>query len=213
MNPPLTEGETTEPGPDLAIAAATGQLAGNATVNVFFRPGPTSAGPGAGPDEIAAAVFSIDYDETRLGFNSSDANGDGTPDAIIPSVPAAFEMTVLFDPGDTNGELDFVIVDLDGAQATLPEGNLFSITFVSQADTQGTASVSFAGAPEVSIADQQGVGHLPDEVLWVRFPYSLSRVWQVSAIAVRGENRPQRDPRDVHHGLPGAGYEAPWCCA
>jgi hypothetical protein len=169
VNPPLTatttEGETTEPGPDLAIAAATGQLAGNATVNVFFRPGPTSAGPGAGPDEIAAAVFSIDYDETRLGFNSSDANGDGIPDAIIPSVPAAFEMTVLFDPGDTNGELDFVIVDLDGAQATLPEGNLFSITFVSQADTQGTASVSFAGAPEVSIADQQGVGHLPDEVL------------------------------------------------
>ena len=106
INPPSTlitaEGETSEPGPDLAIAAATAQFAGNATVKVFFRPGPPSAGPG-GPEEIAAAVFSIDYDETKLGFDSSDANGDGIPDAIIPSLPAAFEMTVLFDPGDTTG--------------------------------------------------------------------------------------------------------------
>ena len=169
VNPPLTsttttEGETTEPGPDLAIASATGQLAGNATVNVFFRPGPSSAGPG-GPDAIAAVVFSIDYDETKLGFDSSDGNSDGIPDAIIPSVPAGFEMTVHFDPGDATGELDFVIVDLDGALATLPEGDLVSITFVSQADIQGTASVSFSGAPEVSIADNQGVGHELDEIL------------------------------------------------
>ena len=170
VNPPVTqtsseEGGTEEPGPDLAIAAATGQLEGNATVNVFFRPGPPSGAPEGGSDKIAAVVFSIDYDETRLGFDPSDGNGDGIPDAIIPSVPAAFEMTVFFDPGDTTGELDFVIVDLDGATAILPEGNLVSITFVSQADIQGTATVAFASAPAVSLADNEGAGHLPDEVL------------------------------------------------
>ena len=170
MNPPVTqtsseEGGTEEPGPDLAIAAATGQLEGNATVNVFFRPGPPSGAPEGGSDKIAAVVFSIDYDETRLGFDPSDGNGDGIPDAIIPSVPAAFEMTVFFDPGDTTGELDFVIVDLDGATAILPEGNLVSITFVSQADIQGTATVAFASAPAVSLADNEGAGHFPNEVL------------------------------------------------
>ena len=168
LNPPLTvtttEGETTEPGPDLAISAATGQLAGNVIVNVFFRPGSPGAG-GGGPGQIAAAVFSIDFDQTKLGFDSSDANGDGIPDAIISSLPAAFEITVLFDPGDTSGELDFVIVDLDGAEAILPKGNLFSITFVSQAGTQGTATVAFSETPEASIADNQGLGHELDEVL------------------------------------------------
>ena len=106
VNPPVTQtggegGKTEEPGPDLAIAAATGQAQGNATVNVFFRPGPAGGAPG-GPDEIAALVFSIDYDETKLSFDPSDANGDGIPDAIIPSGPAAFEMTVLVDPGRLN---------------------------------------------------------------------------------------------------------------
>ncbi len=169
VNPPVTqttsEGETTEPGPDIAIAGATGQLAGNTTVTAFFRPGPAGGGPGAGPDQIAAMAFSIDYDQTKLAFNPSDGNGDGVPDAIIPSLPGAFELTVLFDPGDTTGEIDIVIVDLDGAMATLPEGNLFSITFVSNAAIQGTANVAFAGTPPVSIADGQGVGHPLDEIL------------------------------------------------
>ena len=165
-NPPVQtsgeEGETEEPGPDLAITAATGQQQGNATVNVFFRPGPVTPGPG-GSDRIAAAVFSIDYDETKLGFDSSDSSGDGIPDAIILSLPAAFEMTVFFDPSDTTGELDFAIVDL-GALATFPGGNLCSITFVDQASTPGTTTVAFAGTPEVSIADDQGLGHLLNEI-------------------------------------------------
>ena len=167
VNPPVTvtttETETTDPGPDLAISAATGQQAGNATVNVFFRPGPASPGPG-GSDKIAAAVFSIDYDETKLSFNPADSNGDGIPDAIIPSLPGAFEMTVLFDSGDGAGRLDFVLVDLNGALAILPEGNLFSITFVSISDIQETATVAFATTPEVSIADNQGLGHQLDQI-------------------------------------------------
>ena len=166
INPPsgvtTTEGETTEPGPDLAISAGTGQLAGNATVNVFFRPGPVSPGPG-GSDKIAALVFSIDYDETKLAFDPADSNGDGIPNAIISSLPGAFEMTVLFDPGDGAGELDFVLVDTD-VLGIFPEGNLFSITFVSIADIQETATVAFATTPEVSIADNQGLGHQLDEI-------------------------------------------------
>ncbi len=168
VNPPVTqvtseEDTSSPPGPDLVIAGATGQPGENVTVNVFFRPGPGGVSPAAS-GQIAAAVFAIDYDQTKLSFDPTDANGDGIPEAIIPSLPGAFEVIALFDPADAAAELKFIVVDIEGPTA-MSEGNILSITFESLAETVGTTTVAFGGNPEVSIADTEGVAHVLDELV------------------------------------------------
>ena len=61
---------------------------------------------------IASTAFSVDFDQTCLAFDATDSDQDGIPDAVTLSLPGAFNVSVTFDGGDTDGELDFFIADL-----------------------------------------------------------------------------------------------------
>ncbi len=50
---------------------------------------------------IASTAFSVDYDQTCLAFDSTDSDGDGIPDAVTLSLPAAFSAAATFDGNDT----------------------------------------------------------------------------------------------------------------
>ena len=84
---------------------------------------------------ISSISFSVDYDQTCLGF-------DGT-DSVTLTIPAAFIPFVSF----VNGEIRFVLF---AQGVTMPDGVFADITFtVSEAqDCRGaTAEVGFSSAP------------------------------------------------------------------
>ncbi len=127
-----------------------------------------AAGEGADvPVELAAAgwplagvAFSVDYDESCLGFDPADADTDGLPDAIAVHVPADFQTTITFDPADTDGEIDVSIADIGPSIATLPDGPVVSITLSALCPPPPgsplVAPVGFSDDPAASFSDNQG---------------------------------------------------------
>lgn len=112
----------------------------------------TSGGRG-----VAATAFSIDYDESCLDFDDTDADPiDGIPDAIDLQVPADFNVTVFHDLGDEDGEIDVSIVDFTPPVATLPDGPLITATFTAACSPAPgatiTAPVAFSADPSPSFA-------------------------------------------------------------
>lgn len=142
------EAAVSDPGPDLAIVSATAQPGGGVSLDVLFRPGPPD-----GPDRIGAIVLSIDYDESRLLFDSSDANLDGLPDAILSGLPEGYTLRVFFDPDDTDGEIDVVAADLTAPLRPIPAGSLLNVTFGVREGATGTADARFSASPAPSLAD------------------------------------------------------------
>ncbi len=114
---------------------------------------------GSAGHDIAAAAFSVDYDEACLSFDDTDGDGDGVPDAIDFQVPAAFHKTVFFDLGDSDGEIDVLIFDIPPV-AVLPDGVLAIITFTTTCSpAPGStllAPVGFSSDPPVSFGDTGG---------------------------------------------------------
>lgn len=108
-------------------------------------------------NNISSLLFSIDYDQTRLAFDPTDQNGDGIPEAIqfSSSLPSNIK-TVAFAASDTTGELDFLIADLSASPRTVPDGVIFTITFVASANTAGTAFVNFTTSPAPSFGSATG---------------------------------------------------------
>ena len=109
---------------------------------------------------ITFIVLSVDFDQTCLAFDPTDGDQDGTPDAVTFNVPSAFDASVAFDGGDTDGELDLFIVDLSLPLASLPDGALAAIAFTAtcQPDPGASiiASVSFSNDPSASFVNTDG---------------------------------------------------------
>lgn len=106
---------------------------------------------------LSALIFSVDYDERWLRFDPTDANGDDRPDAIQVNVPNAFSVSIAAQPSDTQGELDFTVLDLFPPLATLPSTVLFTITFAAESPPTGVdAVVGFASEPPPSVSSNLG---------------------------------------------------------
>ncbi len=166
INPPQMEivpFSVQPPGPDLAANGSTASPGASASVNVFYRPGDEDGLP-AGPDETNILLFTIDYDETRLRFDPRDSNNDGLPDAVVPNTPGGFEVFVAFDANAREGELGFFVFDPSGSAATLPEGNLLTVSFRVLAGSVGTADLEFSPALPPQGADSAGERFSFDEV-------------------------------------------------
>ncbi len=118
----------------------------------------------ANGESIAAATFSIDYDQSCLFFDDTDFNGDGIPDNLVVQVPGAFTVTAFHDLGDSDGEIDVSILDLAPPFATLPDGVLVTATFIATCEPEvGSyvdAPVLFSGDPAATFSDDlaQDVG-------------------------------------------------------
>lgn len=109
--------------------------------------------------DIPATTFSVDFDETCLDFDPTDANSDGIPDAIAFSVPAALTQSVTFSAADSLGELDFTLADLSTPLTSLPDGPIATITFMPLCSTPGTsiiAPINFGPMPAASFGDTSG---------------------------------------------------------
>lgn len=79
---------------------------------------------------VTGVAFSIDYDPACLLFDPRDIDGNGAPDAVAFHVEPAFARSVGYDPGDEDGELDFVIADYSPPYVRLPEAALVTVHFV-----------------------------------------------------------------------------------
>jgi len=108
-------------------------------------------------NSISSVVFSVDYDQTWLTFDPTDNNEDDIPDAVTFNIPGAFDASVIFDAGDTDGELDFFIADLFPPLASLLDGAIVSLTLDVGSPISGTeAAVSFSPDPTASFGDTSG---------------------------------------------------------
>ncbi len=137
-------------GPELSIVNTPNYFGREAAVPVAL------AGNGL---DVAAAAFSIDFDETCLDFDTTDANGNGIPDAVKLKTPPGFELVVRTDISDTNGELDLFIGDLTPPISALPDGALLTIGLkaVCQAEEEPLpVRVGFGASPAASFSDLSG---------------------------------------------------------
>ena len=134
--------------------------------NIPARPNSTVDVPvqfNSGGEDIAAIIFSIDFDEVCLGFDPIDGDLDGIPDAItfnLAGEPSPPTLGVTFDAADADGELDFVIADFTLPFTPIPDGTLVTVTF----DTLCTpdpgmnliAPVLFSDDPQASFGGTSG---------------------------------------------------------
>lgn len=138
------------------LAMPTGIMAASGysvTVPVSFQ---------SGGNAVGSTTFSIDFDESCLAFNARDGNNDGRPDAVRSTVPLAFRLSVSYNAGDTDGELDLVIADYSFPIASLPDNDaLLTIDFTAHCTPEAgqlrEAPVLFSQAPVASFGDANGV--------------------------------------------------------
>lgn len=132
----------------------------------------TLAGQG---QAVNSAIFSLDYDQTWLSFDPTDANGDGLPDAISLRLPDGLSGAALFDAADTDGELDLAVfpnASLSGAPAVrVPDGVLAIVTFTAK-DNPGEflARVKLSEDPGLSFGNPSGQsvpGAGQDGAVWI----------------------------------------------
>ncbi len=109
---------------------------------------------------VAAALFSIDYDEQCLLFDPIDADLNGTPDNLLFNVPSQFTVSTFFDTLNTSGELQVVIVDYSPPYSVFPDQTLLTIRLAARCTpAQGetiTARVGFGNAPLPSLSSPSG---------------------------------------------------------
>lgn len=126
---------------------------------------------------INSLVFSIDFDQTWLTLNPTDGNADGIPDAIQLFLPANYSATVSFEPGDTDGELDVVIMNWMSSTSSLPDGLLMNLAL-----TSGNPGGSFFAVlrsstdPQASFGGVGGIslfGIVEDGAAWINQWISL----------------------------------------
>lgn len=137
--------------PELTIADEVPAVSGG-TVSV-----PVSFSSGG--QAISSAVFSINFDEACLALNPADGNGDGIPDAVVFSMPAAFSGSAGVDVADIDGELDIYVADPFAPLAALPDGVLVTLNFTVICQPPGEfrmASLAFAASPHASFGSTTG---------------------------------------------------------
>jgi hypothetical protein len=109
-----------------------------------------------GGARVSSVAFSIDYDETRLTFDPTDADNDGVPDALRLIASNDFDLVATFDASDTDSEIDVFIGDIAPELAALPDGTILSVTLGLAGQPGGTAAVRVASEPAVSFGTTQG---------------------------------------------------------
>lgn len=138
-------------GPELSLINTTGYFGRKATVPVNF------AGQGL---HIAATAFAVNFDESCLRLDPTDADSNGIPDAVKLMTPPGFELIARANISDTNSELNLFIGDLTPPLTALPDGPLVTIDLKASCQPQETplpVRVGFATAPSASFSDLQGV--------------------------------------------------------
>ena len=141
FNPPVglaTQDITAPPGPDLVVGTKNGAPGSKVSISVFVRPGEDDDRPG-GSDEGNVLLFGLDYDHERFIFDASDVGADGIPDGVSSNLEDDFLVIVLHDPGRTDGELGFLVVDAEAPFTPLPQQELFDLEFTIRGDASGSA--------------------------------------------------------------------------
>jgi len=141
VNPPVTitaADTTAAPGPDLVVGKTSGAAGSAVETSLFFRPGEDDAQAG-GADEGNVLLFTLDYDESRLTFDSSDGGVDGIPDEVTNNLAGDFLVFVLHDADRTEGELGFLVVDAEAPFTPIPQQDLFDLGFTIQDGASGFA--------------------------------------------------------------------------
>lgn len=109
---------------------------------------------------IAGTAFSIDFDESCLAFDPSDADNNGVADAITFNLPPQFNPGVTFEASDSDGELDFVIVDFVPPFASLSDDTIVTIELMTTCQPEPNASiiapVLFSNQPSATFSDESG---------------------------------------------------------
>jgi hypothetical protein len=106
----------------------------------------------------SSLIFAIDFDETKLSFDPTDADEDGIPDAISLNIPAAFFTSVTYDGADTDSEIDIMITDPSIPLAGMPSRTLLNATFMVNPGFTGLARVGFSTDPPASCGTTTGQG-------------------------------------------------------
>lgn len=109
---------------------------------------------------VSSLTFSVDYDESCLSFDPADVNEDGLPDTVKVMLPAIFGVArVSHDMEDSDGEIDFALVDTTQPFEAIPEGVIVEVTLnVNEATScWGTeADVGFSSSPQAGFANDEG---------------------------------------------------------
>lgn len=113
----------------------------------------------ANGESVAAIAFSLDYDEGCLSFDDTDGDFDGIPDDLAFTLPPSYSPSVFFDLGDSDGELDVVVVDIPPT-VVLPDGPFAAVTLTVICNPAPSSSllapVLFAADPPPSFGDDLG---------------------------------------------------------
>jgi hypothetical protein len=127
----------------LAVADASAQPGQTATVTVNFDP--------AG-NQVAAASFALVFDSSKVGFDATDADSDGVPDAVQLTVPAGMSKSVQWNAAQSRLE-----VALFGASLPLPTLNAGVLATVNvQVAATATPGVTDLGVTLASLGDTEG---------------------------------------------------------
>lgn len=134
--------------PLLSVPRFVPVSAGVATAELSF------AGDGLA---VTSVVASLDVDPARLVFDPTDTDMDGVPDSvrIVGASPAT--VSVVWDPADTDGELDLLLGDTVASPTAFVDGVLVEIDFEPVGGGPSVdGGVVFATDPGASFGDLEG---------------------------------------------------------
>lgn len=109
----------------------------------------------AGSHQVTDVELTLDYDQSWLRFDETDANGDGLPDAIVSTLPPAFAVAVAHQATLPRAEISIHVASRSGEPLSIPDG------------TWLTLELEVTGTPG---PDAHGVGFHPTKGAAVRGP-------------------------------------------
>ncbi|MEZ4683846.1 MAG: cohesin domain-containing protein [Caldilineaceae bacterium] len=115
----------------------------------------------SGGSEVAATIFSLDFDEACLALITTDVDTNGRPDGVHFQLPRGMNGSVVVDATDADGELDFIIADYFPPFVVLTDtAALVTLTFTTVCTPPPggavTAAVAFSTEPSPSFGDAHG---------------------------------------------------------
>ena len=106
---------------------------------------------------IVGSMFSLDLDEARLSFDSTDSDLDGIPDAVELLDPAIAHGAFVLGADSTGPEPQISIADLSATPTPFSNGPLLRIRFQAiSGEGILDGAVGFGSAPAASFGDSEG---------------------------------------------------------